>query len=300
MIITSFLLSFFEYIDDRKFGALRIINIILQLIILTIYILRFDKFIKVKQFLLDNRDIYESDSYFPNKVFNIDSFPLALSTIIFIINILYIIYPNHELCLKIPQFEFPFSYESSITIIITFFILSKITFEIFDLVNDSKIIRTYNNLLYNWEISPIKSIEFSNIENEESDNIWKWDRIKIERLDNFNYINIYSSSNSKLCGKDNFGNNLYFPEDVDCPINEIFILPSNEYLPSYTKLKLNDSYYLYYTNQSTEGKILIDLISSYDTEIPLNPDDDYDSNYFSKPFYEELDFDIKYIYSVYY
>jgi len=91
LIITSFCLSIFEDEDDRKLGVLRIINITLQIIILIIYIARSSKFLKVKQFLFDNEDIYENDSYFPNKVFNMDSFPLALSINIFIINTLYFV-----------------------------------------------------------------------------------------------------------------------------------------------------------------------------------------------------------------
>ena len=61
---------------------------------------------------------------------------------------------------------------------------------------------------------PIKSIEILNsIEKEEINNHlrWKDNILQMERLNGYDYMNIYSSLYSKLCGKDNFGNNLYFP-----------------------------------------------------------------------------------------
>ena len=121
---------------------------------------------------------------------------------------------------------------------------------------------------------------------------------KIEKLNDLNYIDIYQNENGKICGKDNYGNNLYFPEDLECPINNIFISDSNEDLPDYTKLKIDDIYYLYYTNSYIEGKIVVDLrINSY-KEIPLNPDGNSLLNYYSMPFYEEIDFNDEYLYSI--
>ena len=118
---------------------------------------------------------------------------------------------------------------------------------------------------------------------------WNEYSLKIERLTDYNYINIYSSNNSKLCGKDNLGNNLYFPEDIDCPINDIFISKNDESIPGYSKLVLDYNNYLYYTNKATEGKLLIDLRKSYYSEVPLQPRGDYNINYQSIPFYEEFD-----------
>lgn len=149
LIITSLCFSFFEHADDLKLGMLRISNILLQLIILIIYIVRFNKFIEVKHFLFDNEDIYKNSSYYPHKVFNIDSFPLALSIDIFIINTLYIAFPNHELCLKVPKNFLSFDKETIILFYIIFFFVSKFIFEILDFVNDAKIINTYNDLIDN-------------------------------------------------------------------------------------------------------------------------------------------------------
>ena len=130
---------------------------------------------------------------------------------------------------------------------------------------------------------------------------WKGFGLELERLKDFNYINIYSSNNSKLCGKDNLGNNLFFPENIDCPINDIFISKKNENFPGYTSFQLDNNNYLYYTNQTTKGKLLIDFRISSESKIPLNPERESESNYYSIPFYEEFDSDNDaYLYSIYY
>ena len=309
LILTSLFFSFFEYADDTKIGVIRIVNISLQLIILIIYIVRFYKFIEVKNFLFDNEDIYKNDSYFPNKVFNMDSFSIGFSINIFILNTLYIVFHDRtKIKISIKYSDnflwsfFDFIRKYALFLIVGFFFISKFIFEIFDFLNDVKIIDSSNNLIYNWKNSPIKSISLSNTAGDENKfNVkWKGFIFQIERLKDFNYMNIYSNNYNQLCGKDNYGNNLYFPQYIDCPINDIFISGAKEDLIGYTKLKLNDTFYLYYTNQLKEGKILIDLRTSYNTEIPLNPGGDSDTNYYSIPFYDELDFNSKYLYSINY
>ena len=47
--------------------------------------------------MFDNEDIYKNDSYYPKKDFNFDSVPLAITINIFIINALYIAFPNNEI-----------------------------------------------------------------------------------------------------------------------------------------------------------------------------------------------------------
>ena len=91
-------------------------------------------------------------------------------------------------------------------------------------------------------------------------------------MNNFDYINIYLKNEGKICGKDNYGNDLYFPNNVECPINEIYFSESNEDIPGYTKIELNNGTFLYYTNQSVNGKIVADLKISTDNYIPLNPE----------------------------
>ena len=174
LIITSLFFSLFEYADDLKCGVVRIFNLFLQLIILIIYIIRYSKFIKVKQFLIDNKDIYKNDSYYPNKFINFDSVPLALSISIFIINTLYITFPNRKLCVKIPENFLKFNQEFIVTFYIIFFFVSKLSFEILDFVNDSKIFPIYKNIIYNWKLSPIKNIILTDLRKENYEYNKKW------------------------------------------------------------------------------------------------------------------------------
>ena len=123
IIIISLFIFFYERDNDIKCGVIRIYNSILQLIILIIYIIRYTKFIKVKQFLFDNEDIYINDSYFPNKIINFDSVPLAISINILIINTLYVAFPNHELCFKKPKNFLNIDYKALIIAIFFFSLL---------------------------------------------------------------------------------------------------------------------------------------------------------------------------------
>ena len=209
---------------------------------------------------------------------------------IFIKMILYFAFPNHYLCCKHQENDYKCQKDCFIAYYVSFYLLFKMIFEILDFVNDSKIFPIYDNIIYNWKINPIRNIQLSSYyEDSESFIRWKDYILKIERLRDFNYINIYSSSNTKLCGKDNLGNNLYFPENIDCPINDIFITSNEVNFPDYTKVELDNNNFLYYTNQATNGKLLIDFRINSELEIPLNPDGDSESNYYSIPFYEEID-----------
>ena len=110
------------------------------------------------------------------------------------------------------------------------------------------------------------------------------------------------NNEGKICGKDNNGNDLYFPNDVECPINEIYFSETNKDIPGYTKIELNNGTFLYYTNQSVDGKIVVDLRISSNNYIPLNPE--YSSDFSFIPFFEEIDFDYElektYLYSINY
>ena len=169
-----------------------------------------------------------------------------------------------------------------ITIFITYFTMS-----IFDILNDEKIVDVYNNMIYNWNMNPIKSIRKNNNDATGADFLWKSNPFKIERLNNYDYINIFQNKNGKICGKDNYGNNLYFPNDVDCPINKIYFSDKNEDLIGYEKIGLNDGNYLYYTNESIKEKIIIDFRNTTNLKIPFNPE--YDDHLINIPFYEEID-----------
>ena len=104
--------------------------------------------------------------------------------------------------------------------------------------------------------------------------------LNFERFDDYDYFNIYSNKTGRICGKDNFGNNLYFPKDVDCPINDIFISQYYLYTTDYDQIKISDNEYLYYTNQNTKGNIIIDLRVNSNLE-ELNSD-------YTFPLYEEI------------
>ena len=151
------------------------------------HIIRFIKFVEIKHFLFDNRDIYDNDEeiYFPNKFFNIDSFPLALLINLFIYNYLFAYFPceipssedsySYSDC----EFDFHLSYNSgmedfflllNIPLYLIFFILA-----IFDILNDKMIYNIYDNLIYNWNMNPIKSINLTVIRegNTKYDFLWK-------------------------------------------------------------------------------------------------------------------------------
>ena len=159
--------------------------------------------------------------------------------------------------------------------------------------NDLKYIKLIKVIKSNLNMSPIKSIDISqNVdyifgtliitdfceEREEAldyeYNIYKWrnNYFKIERLNNFNYFNIYQKG-EKLCGKDSYGNNLYFPINEECPINDIIITNStinHQNLTDYKKVALDLNTFLYYTNKNIDGKIIIDFKINDGKGIPLN------------------------------
>jgi len=154
----------------------------------------------------------------------------------------------------------------------------------------------------NWKLSPIESLEISSTYTEYklgtfkgiSDStlgeskekpFYKFNgySIKVKRLDskyNYPYLFKNKDSNSKKCGIDNEGNNIYFPKEQSCPINYIFISKnsecpiSKEY--SCKNIKFND-YYFHYSNDYILGKILIDFAISTNESSPcgnLNYDND--------------------------
>ena len=140
-------------------------------------------------------------------------------------------------------------------------------------------------------MSPIKSIQISNLPNQynnRTNNIFNWNNesFEIKRLNKIDYISLYLNKNGKICGKDNYGNNLYFQNGEDCPINKIYFSDNNENLAGYKKIELNNGRYLYYTNESIEDKIIIDIRKSYNSKIPINPGLDDLNNF---PFYDEID-----------
>ena len=308
LVINSLLITPLEDSKDRKFGVLRIINTFVQFSILIIYIIRFLKFTKVKQFLFDNRDIYENDSYFPNKGLNLDSVPLAISINFFIINIFYLIFPNHKFCdLKIFKnlgqccdYYYDKNYYKIYLAILYF--STKLVFHILDIVNELKIFHILDNIMYNWEINPIFDIKLNKTKKSSNSVLkWKGSLLELDRQEYYDYLHINDDDYKKLCGKDSLGNNLYYPDFMKCPINDIFILKYEKDIKDYNRLKFDDNSYLYFTNKKTDGKILIDFRISSDSKNALNPGGDSSGNYYSMPFYEEIDsVNNTYLYSINY
>ena len=288
LIFISIYYSYFESNNELKFDWFRSFNLFQQFIILILYIIRFSKFLEMKKFLFENKDIYKNESYFPNKIFNTDNFPLAISINIFIFNIFYIFFNKES-----ERDDYYLPKEKLIIFSLIPFQIAFVIFGLLDLKNNLTISKVFDNLIYNWNMNPIKYISLSQINESKNNFQLRKDILELERMENFDYINIFSNNNSKLCGKDNLGNNLYFPKEVECPINKIIISEFNNDLQNYTKLKLNSGKYLYFTNQFFDGKIVSDLRISTDSELPSKPGGGFYHNFFTFPFYEEIDFDKK-------
>lgn len=171
--------------------------------------------------------------------------------------------------------------------IFSLIIFELIMLSLFEYLTDRDITKKYNYIIYNWDANPIKSIQITGHDDYELAKIntkkntykfynWKSRKFKIERLENFNYINLYGNENTKKCGRDSEGNYLYFPENIECPINDIFISNSIDFdnYDNYTIIILEQNKYLLYTNKNTEGKILIDLRVGTDHGIQLNLEED--------------------------
>ena len=313
--------SFLEKWENRGFHFIKIYNILIQIALLEVYLIRYMKFKKVKTFFTENEYYYKDRNeenikegyYFPNKFFNIDSFPLAIIINILLINLLYILIPDkyhaHIICddikqkksLEEPKFSLVLTLPCLLFYIVCFILVA---------IDEKKVIKKYDNLIYNWKTNPIQSIrlslekdyELGRAKTDQHDyKFYKWreNNFKIERLKDYNYLNIYSKDNGKICGKDSFGNDLYFPENVECPINDLFIANNTLNLTGYKKIYLEDNHYLFYTNKKINGEIIIDLRAGNDFQLNLKEsnimcefrsyDDLCEESFKTYPFYESFD-----------
>ena len=297
--VTYFLM---ESRDDRKWNYFKIIDYIAQLIILFLSLVRFSFFVRVKNFFNKNNDLYHDvdmkfdkvkyfDNYFPSD-YSIQGFPLSISLSMLFFFIFYLIFPKKWSLQKKEFSEDKFYFfndtkgESKIIyriyiLLFPFIVIYFVSF-IFDCINDDHIRKVYKNTINNWAKNPITSISLSYQKDYEFGQMyldkkkysfysWKNRYFKVTRNEKLNYMKFYSNKEEKgkkLCGKDSFGNKLYLPEKVDCPINGIYIGEENSDYNSYNKIELASNLFLYYTNRNLGGNILID-IKAEPTTVPI-------------------------------
>ena len=272
--ISLFFTMFFEDSEDLKCNIMKIINtFIFQLILTILAFIRFILFIECKNFLFANKDIYYYEFDFPNEIFNLDIFPLGICINIFLYNILNIVLPKIIFFCKNRKslennndnnnFENKRNIEMDLLLIsIMAFLFPNFNFLFISNEIEINLKNNYDYIINNWKMNPISSIKLKdNIDGNLKINFE--DYFEIERVKDYNYINIFPINRGKICGKDNNGNYLFFPEGKDCPINRLFFSNTTQDLPNYKNITFNNNSYLYYTNQFTEGKILIDLWDEY-------------------------------------
>ena len=156
----------------------------------------------------------------------------------------------------------------------------------------------YNYLTKNWLNSPIKDIELTN--NYENKNLKDFDNQNIlinfqtestkKNLNAFQgkYFNIKTDSSYKYskfvgllnkeghkrCGKDSNGNELYFPNEQQCPINLILISNNNtacDVLSITCKYQqLNNDLFLVTSNEYVNGDIITQLRVNLNNQICAN------------------------------
>ena len=290
---------------NKKFNSYKILGYICILISTILFIIRYSLFTKIKKYYNDNKDLYQSQTflndenyYFPKKFFNLDSILPSTSIISIIFIILYIFVPhnNHVYCKEIenlPPFTYPLQEDEGgaqkrknriYLFLFPFYIIYFIVF-ILDILNDNKIKKKYDifdtELKFNWKMNPLKSTITNSLYEYQFGKKGSWyytswksnENFPIYKSYSYNYLNVFNSKNKKVCGKDSQNNDLYFPEEEECPINDIYISTQNITMEDYNKIMLNSgSLYLYYTNKNTEGKILIDLKISGTDGLQLNYD----------------------------
>ncbi len=126
----------------------------------------------------------------------------------------------------------------------------------------------HKSLINNWETNPIKEIEIVEEDSSETETI---DSNGIKEIKNFNgnffkltredtnYLKMSKETN-KECGTDSYGNKLYIENNKECPINFIYIGTSPPKVNfDFKKITLKNNKQLYFSNQNTNGKIVINL-----------------------------------------
>ena len=293
LIILSFFYNCCTPKDNKGINLFRIITLINYFCTFILLLIRYYKYYKIKQYLNDSKNI--DKEYLPKFAFNLDTIVFSFSIIFFIYLILYLIIPvkchccDEYFCDEIGCWTKEMIFGLILPINIIYH-----TIIAYEIINDYYYIReNYEYINTNWKQNSITSISISNSSKYNSD-IYSLNNFKIEyKKNNYTYYDILNNNdNSKICGKDSQGNDLYFPKDVECPVNDIFIskFDLNEY-DDYTKIKLKDEDgYLYYTNKKTSGKIVIAIIASANDKLKFYGE----SNYFGDDYDKQKEFGSNY------
>ena len=124
---------------------------------------------------------------------------------------------------------------------------------------EEKTLRKYKK---NWEIPPILDI-FNQTEGENENDYFTINKTKfyIKRTKSkYNYPSMMISSNYdnyKICGKDDQGNNFYFPKYEKCPINNIILTSSC--ISKDNCFPIPDKMYLEYSNENYNKPLIINV-----------------------------------------
>ena len=144
----------------------------------------------------------------------------------------------------------------------------------------------FYELMTNWASGPIFNITDptsttgnTDWHNIDWDNLtttaWEGKRFKINYIDtNYNLtLHISDNKSGKKCGVDSIGNELYFNNTDKCPINDIIIDSSNtppntQY--NYETIPLDNGKYLHYTNEKTNGTIIVQFVIKGEKDVCEN------------------------------
>lgn len=141
LIILSFLFTIIGYCAEDKCNLFEYTNALMQIFLFILYLIRFFKFIEVKKFFFANEDIYKTDeeSYFPHKMFNIDSFPLAFSLNYFVFIFFYYRFQNKKSCYYFDNVDEFIDVNLQLAILFWTLLFLYILFAIFGIIDEKNI-----------------------------------------------------------------------------------------------------------------------------------------------------------------
>ena len=141
LIILSFLFTIIGYCAEDKSNLFEYTNALMQIFLFILYLIRFFKFIEVKKFFFANEDIYKTDeeSYFPHKMFNIDSFPLAFSLNYFVFIFFYYRFQNKKSCYYFDNVDEFIDVNLQLAILFWTLLFLYILFAIFGIIDEKNI-----------------------------------------------------------------------------------------------------------------------------------------------------------------